>query len=71
MVQKSTEDFFLFGVAHSPYAFGPEFQAQSFELIQRLFDLHRIVGQQFCRRIDGGQPATDHDRRQADLQVGQ
>ena len=37
---------------------------------EEFLDLHRVVGERFGRRVDGGQAAADDHDRQADLQVG-
>ena len=44
---------------------------ERFVAIEDLLDLQRVIGEQLGRRIDAGQPAADHHRRQPHLQVRQ
>ena len=71
MLQKRQENFRFFGVAQFPDAFLTELEAKSFELIQCLFHLDRIIGQHFRCGIDGRQAATNHDPGKPYLQVGE
>ena len=43
---------------------------QGFEAAEEFLHLARVIGQRLGRRIDGGEPAADHHRRQAELQIG-
>ena len=56
------------GRARAP---SPRSRDQRLVAIERLLDLHRVVGHQLGRGIDAGQAAADDDRRQARLQVRQ
>ena len=38
--------------------------------LEEFLDLQRVIGQRLGRRVDGRQPAADHHRRQAELQIG-
>ena len=43
---------------------------QRFVTREELLHLHRVVRERLGCRVDGGQPAADHDHRQAHLHVG-
>ena len=68
--QKRVADLRLLGVPDGAHGVLADLGGQGLVTAQELLDLRGVVGQRLGRRVDRGQPAADHDRGQAQLQVG-
>jgi hypothetical protein len=71
MRKELVEDPLLFRIHHAAHGVDAEIRRERLVALERLLDLQRVVGQELRGRIDAGEAAADHHRRQARLQVRQ